>query len=213
MCLGDGAARQPLHTVRGGAAHGRQRLEAEQIRDQPLYAAGLLVEDFGGPSVKPYQPEGYWAQLNFPLRRWRADEGEGLHRRSLYTFWCRTFTHPAMLAFDAPSRERCTSERARSNTPLAALALLNDPIHVEAARVLAERVLTDAGTSAEDRMTALWERVLQRAPSDSELTVAFALVSLRAVSRPAAPMMRDKRTWLRLGAASLANGCLSFCAG
>ena len=167
------------HAARRDELFGRQarfRLDAEFIRDGALLASGLLDRRVGGASVRPYQPAGYWSHLNFPRRTYQASEGSDLYRRALYGHWQRQFVHPSLAAFDAPSRERCTSERARSNTPLAALALLNDPIHVEAARVLAERVLTDAGTSAEDRMTALWERVLQRAPSDSELSTMVALV-------------------------------------
>ena len=154
----------------------RFRLDAEFIRDGALLASGLLDRRVGGASVRPYQPEGYWSHLNFPRRTYQASEGPDLYRRALYGHWQRQFVHPGLAAFDAPSRERCTSERPRSNTPLAALALLNDPIHVEAARVLAERVLTDAGASAEDRVTALWERVLQRPPTHSERSRMVALV-------------------------------------
>ena len=167
------------HAARRDELFGRQarfRLDAEFIRDGALLASGLLDRRVGGASVRPYQPAGYWSHLNFPRRTYQASDGPDLYRRALYGHWQRQFVHPSLAAFDAPSRERCTSERARSNTPLAALALLNDPIHVEAARVLAERVLTDAGASAEDRMTALWERVLQRAPTDSERARMVALV-------------------------------------
>lgn len=167
------------HAARRDELFGRQarfRLDAEFVRDGALLASGLLDRRVGGASVRPYQPAGYWSHLNFPRRTYQASDGPDLYRRALYGHWQRQFVHPSLAAFDAPSRERCTSERARSNTPLAALALLNDPIHVEAARVLAERVLTDAGASAEDRMTALWERVLQRAPTDSERARMVALV-------------------------------------
>ena len=100
------------------ARQGRWRVEAEFIRDTALQLARLLVLDqVGGRSVKPYQPAGYWRHLNFPARKWQADKGEQLYRRGLYTFWCRTFLHPSMLAFDATSREECTAQRARSNIP------------------------------------------------------------------------------------------------
>ena len=167
------------HAARRDELFGRQarfRLDAEFIRDGALLASGLLDRRVGGASVRPYQPAGYWSHLNFPRRTYQASEGSDLYRRALYGHWQRQFVHPSLAAFDAPSRERCTSERARSNTPLAALALLNDPIQVEAARVLAERVLTGAGASAEDRVTALWERVLQRTPTDSERARMVALV-------------------------------------
>src|SRR5262249_26979879 len=122
------------------ARQARFRLDAEVVRDNALAVSGLLVRRVGGKSVKPYQPPGYWAHLNFPVREWQNDSGESLYRRGLYTYWCRTFLHPSLLAFDAPSREECTVERARSNTPQQALVLLNDPSYVEAARVLAERI-------------------------------------------------------------------------
>lgn len=122
------------------------RIEAEFVRDTALSLSGLLVSGrVGGQSVKPYQPAGYWQHLNFPKREWQADQGEQLYRRSLYTFWCRTFPHPSLVAFDAPSREECTAERPRSNIPQQALVLLNDPIFVEAARCFAERILRQPG--------------------------------------------------------------------
>ncbi len=158
------------------ARQGRFRLDAEFVRDGALASSGLLAPTLGGPSVKPYQPEGYWAQLNFPLRRWRADAGEGLHRRSLYTFWCRTFTHPALLAFDAPSREECVSARNRANTPQQALVLLNDPSFVEAARVLAQAVVAREARP-EERVARLFERVLTRAPRAEEEALVLELVA------------------------------------
>ena len=112
----------------------RFRLDAEMIRDNALAVSGLLVHKIGGPSVKPYQPAGYWQYLNFPKREWENDKGENQYRRGLYTYWQRTFLHPSLAAFDAPSREECTVDRPRSNTPQQALVLLNDPTYVEAAR-------------------------------------------------------------------------------
>src|SRR5207249_9635928 len=145
---------------------GRQsafRLDAELVRDNALAVSGLLVRRLGGPSVKPYQPAGYWAMLNFPKREWQNDKGENLYRRSLYTYWCRTFPHPSFVAFDAPSREECTVERPRSNTPLQALVLLNDPTYVEASRVFAERILKGADTT-EKRIAFAYRHALNRAP-------------------------------------------------
>ena len=118
------------------ARQGRFRLDAEKVRDNALAVSGLLSPRIGGPTVKPYQPAGYWDYLNFPQRQWQDDHGESQYRRGLYTFWQRTFLHPSLLAFDASTREECTVDRPRSNTPLQALALLNDPTYVEAARCL-----------------------------------------------------------------------------
>src|SRR5438105_4809479 len=127
------------------ARQARYRLDAEMVRDNALAVSGLLSQHIGGSTAKPYQPAGYWALLNFPTREWQKDAGLGLYRRGLYTYWCRTFLHPSLAAFDAPCREECTVERPRSNTPLQALVLLNDPIYVEAARAFAERILLDGG--------------------------------------------------------------------
>jgi hypothetical protein len=135
-----------------------------------------LVTKVGGPSVHPYQPPGYWAYLNFPMREWQNDTGEELYRRGLYTHWQRQYLHPSLLAFDAPSREECTADRARSNTPLQSLALLNDPTYVEAARALAERTLKDGGDSTESRVRWLFRRVLSRAPKPQETQILAALL-------------------------------------
>ena len=128
------------------ARQGRWRVEAEFVRDGALKIAGMLNDgELGGESVKPYQPAGYWQHLNFPKRTWKASEDGDLYRRSVYTFWCRTFLHPSMVAFDAPSREECTAERARSNIPQQALVMLNDPIFVEASRVFGGRIAEQKG--------------------------------------------------------------------
>jgi hypothetical protein len=145
------------------ARQSRFPLDAEMIRDNALAVSGLLVRKMGGKSVKPYQPPGYWAYLNFPKREWVHDKGEDQYRRGLYTYWCRTFPQPSMLAFNAPSREECTVERPRSNTPLQALALLNDPTYVEAARAFAERILreAEAGSPLDARDAAAIEQRIQ----------------------------------------------------
>ena len=150
------------------ARQGRWRLDAEMVRDQALAASGLLVQTIGGVSAKPYQPAGYWAQLNFPKRVYKHDTDDRQYRRGVYVHWQRTFLHPSLLAFDAPVREECTARRARSNTPLQALVLLNDPTYVEAARVLAERVMLDGGRTFNDRLQSVWRRVLARKPSSHE---------------------------------------------
>ncbi|MBI3417385.1 MAG: PSD1 domain-containing protein [Verrucomicrobia bacterium] len=146
----------------------RFRLDAELVRDNALAVSGLLVEKLGGPSAHPYQPEGYYAALNFPRREYAPDTGDNLYRRGLYTHWQRTFLHPSLLAFDAPSREECTVNRVNSNTPLQALVLLNDPIYVEAARVFAENILRKSGRDFDQRLKWAYERALARAPSAQE---------------------------------------------
>jgi hypothetical protein len=151
------------------------RLEAEMVRDNALAVSGLLVDKVGGPSVKPYQPDGYWDQLNFPKRTYVSDHGDSEYRRGLYTFWCRTYAHTSLLAFDAPSREECTVERVNSNTPMQALALLNDPTYVEAARTLAEQVVRKGGASVKDRINWTYLRTLDRKPSSEEFKLLYDL--------------------------------------
>ncbi|MFN0053139.1 MAG: PSD1 and planctomycete cytochrome C domain-containing protein [Planctomycetales bacterium] len=157
------------------ARQGRFRLDAEMVRDNALAIGGLLVDQVGGPSARPYQPGGYWAYLNFPVREWQADQGAGLYRRGLYTYWCRTFLHPSLKAFDAPTREECTAERPRSNTPLQALVLLNDPSYVEAARAFAERVLRLGGDRPETRLEFAFEQALTRPIRDAERELLMRL--------------------------------------
>jgi hypothetical protein len=157
------------------ARQNRWRLPAEMVRDTALSLSGLLVNDVGGPSVKPYQPEGYWMHLQFPRRTWQADTGDSQYRRGLYTWWQRTFLHPSLLAFDAPTREECTAQRVRSNTPLQALALLNDPTYVEAARKFAERILKDGGATVDERIAFAFRQATSRPPSKEEAAVIAGL--------------------------------------
>ncbi|MGQ0635064.1 MAG: PSD1 and planctomycete cytochrome C domain-containing protein [Planctomycetaceae bacterium] len=157
------------------ARQGRYRLDAETVRDNALAVSGLLVRRLGGASVRPYQPGGYWAYLNFPPREWKNDAGDGLYRRGLYTYWCRTFLHPSLKAFDAPTREECNADRPRSNTPLQALALLNDPSYVEAARAFAERVLREGGSDVPARLDYAYIQALSRKPRPEEITLLSAL--------------------------------------
>ncbi|MEC7697105.1 MAG: DUF1553 domain-containing protein, partial [Planctomycetota bacterium] len=126
---------------------------------------------------RPYQPEGYLAHLNFPPRTYKHDEGENQYRRGLYTFWQRTFLHPAMALFDAPSREECTVARPQSNTPLQALLLLNDPSYVEAARALAVRILREGGNDDAARLEYLFQRALARNIESAEREVLIALLT------------------------------------
>jgi hypothetical protein len=150
------------------ARQNRFRVDAELVRDVALSVSGLLNEDFGGPSVKPYQPEGYYMTMNFPKREYSASRGRDLYRRGVYTLWQRSFLHPTMTTFDAPTREECAVNRTNSNTPLQALVLLNDPIFVEAARVFAQNAVAEGGTSSEDRIQWAFLRAAGRAPSEVE---------------------------------------------
>jgi mono/diheme cytochrome c family protein len=146
----------------------RFRLSAEVIRDQALFASGLLVEKLGGPSVRPYQPAGLSRELG--AEAYVQDHGPSLYRRSLYTFWKRTVTPPAMTAFDAPGRESCTVRETRTNTPLQALNLMNDVTYVEAARVLAERIMKEAATP-EQRLTLAFRLLTAHPPKPAEMRV------------------------------------------
>jgi hypothetical protein len=156
------------------ARQSRFRYDAEFVRDNALAVSGLLVKKIGGPSVFPYQPPGYWSYLNFPTREWQNSTGEGLYRRGLYTHWQRSFLHPSLLAFDATSREECTAERPRSNTPLQALVLLNDPTYVEAARALAAKAVALEGDAA-SRLEYVYQQTLQRSPREAEAKALIAL--------------------------------------
>ncbi|MBS1709618.1 MAG: DUF1549 domain-containing protein, partial [Armatimonadetes bacterium] len=133
----------------------RFRLPGEVIRDQALYVSGLLHEKLGGPSVRPYMPDAVWDETNVygNLRNYMHDKGPGLYRRSLYTIWKRTAAPPNMLLFDVPSREACRVRRARTDTPLQALTLLNDVTYVEASRVLAQRMMKEGGKTASSRLS------------------------------------------------------------
>ena len=158
------------------ARQGRWRIEAEMVRDSALQVSGLLVPRIGGPSVRPYQPDGYWENLNFPQRGYDASSGGDQYRRGLYTWWQRSYVHPSMLAFDAATREECAAERNRSNIPQQALVLLNDPSYVEAARSFAARILREGFGDDTARLTWAWRQALARAPLDSELSALRRLL-------------------------------------
>jgi hypothetical protein len=129
----------------------------------------------GGPSVYPHQPPGYWSFLNFPPREWDDSSGEDQYRRGLYTWWQRSFLHPSLIAFDAPTREECVAERTRSNVPQQALVLLNDPTYVEAARAFGRRIEEEGGESLERRIDWAFLRALSRPPSEEEVEILRAL--------------------------------------
>ena len=154
----------------------RYRLDAEMIRDQALAASGLLVPRIGGPSVKPYQPDGVWFAVGYTrsnTARFVQDHGDKLYRRSLYTFWKRTAAPPSMEVFNAPAREFCVVQRERTNTPLQALTLMNDPQIIEAARHLATNTIKACGDNIRGRVNHITLRVLARKFDDDE----FALIS------------------------------------
>jgi hypothetical protein len=153
------------------ARQSRIRLDAEMVRDNALAASGLLSLTMGGPSVYPHQPPGYWSYLNFPPREWDDSTGEDQYRRGLYTWWQRSFLHPSLLAFDAPTREECVAERTRSIVPQQALALLNDPTYVEAARAFARRIEDEGGDSFEARIDWAFRRALSRPPREEEVGI------------------------------------------
>lgn len=154
----------------------RFRMTGEMIRDQALAAGGLLVEKIGGPSVRPYMPAGVWDETNRygDLLNYKADTGEGLYRRTMYTIWKRTAAPPTLLMMDAPSREICAVKRSRTNTPLQSLALLNEVTFVEAARKLAERTMNEAGKSPADRIKYAFRLVTAREPNARELEILEA---------------------------------------
>jgi hypothetical protein len=151
----------------------RFRLDAEEIRDNALYVSGLLVEKMGGHSVKPYQPSGIWEAVGYTTSntaKFTQDKGEALYRRSLYTFWKRTAPPPYLTTFDAPSREKYCVRRERTDTPLQALVVMNDPCYVEAARHFGARMLEEK-SNPDDRLDFAFQLVTARHPSVDEKTV------------------------------------------
>lgn len=154
----------------------RFRLPAEFVRDNALAISGLLVQKVGGPSVKPYQPAGYYRHLNFPTRKYSQHNDERQWRRGLYVHWQRQFLHPMLKAFDAPRREECTAQRPRSNTPLASLTLLNDPTFVEAARAFAARIMTEVSED-ESRLDIAFRLAVSRKPDDVEREILLNLLT------------------------------------
>ncbi|MBX3442466.1 MAG: PSD1 domain-containing protein [Planctomyces sp.] len=155
----------------------RFRVDAEVVRDSALAVSGLLQHRLGGKSVKPYQPDGLWEAVAFTssnTNAYQRDTGEGLYRRSMYTFWKRTSPPAALTTFDAPSRENCTAQRPRTNTPLQALALMNDEQYVEASRFLAERMIREGGGRAGERLELGFRLITARRPCEAERAVLQA---------------------------------------
>ena len=167
----------------------RQRLSAEVIRDQALALSGLLDPKIGGPSVRPYMPEGVWDETSRygDLRGYKPDTERGLYRRTLYTIWKRTAAPPTMLLFDSPSRETCTVKRARTNTPLQALALLNEVTYLEAARVFAQRMIQEGGATPAERIAWAFQTALSRPPDARESAILTEGLARHLARYQAAP--------------------------
>ena len=162
--------RDPKNTMLARGA--RFRLPAEMIRDNALAISGLLIDRIGGPSVRPYQPAGLWDDVVYGnVPRFEQDHGDKLYRRSLYTYWKRSVPPPNLQVFDAPSREACVLQRSRTNTPLAALVLMNDSTFVEAARKLAERAMSEAGQTDKDRLMFMLRLATSRSASAKEMSL------------------------------------------
>ncbi len=159
------------------ARQSRFRIDAEMVRDSALAISGLLVLDPTAESVKPYQPAGYYRHLNFPKRTYQMHNDTRQWRRGVYVHWQRQFLHPMLKAFDAPSREECTAQRPRSNTPLASLTLLNDPTFVEAARVFAARILIEGGDTSDTRLDYAFRQAVSRKPDSFERALLLRLLT------------------------------------
>jgi hypothetical protein len=164
----------------------RHRLSAETIRDNALAVSGLLDDEIGGRSVKPYQPAGLWEEMafgdGFSEQSYVQSHGKDLYRRSMYTFWKRTVPPAAMATFDAPDREKCVARRAVTNTPLQALVTLNDPTYVEAARAMAQRTLLEGGKDVASRIVYAFRLALARKPSAQETQVLRGLLSQQLIN-------------------------------
>ncbi len=174
-----------------------RRLSAEMLRDSALFAGGLLAELLGGLPAKPYQPPGLWKGQNAFLPQYVPDQGAGLYRRSLYTFWRRTSPPPNMLAFDAPGREVCVVRRQTTSTPLQPLVLLNDPQYVEAARALGERMLRAADSTLADRLILGFRLAATRRPTPRELSILEELYRRQLDVYRSEP--EDAKTLLKIG--------------
>ena len=183
------------------ARQSRYRLQAEMVRDTALSIAGLLVKDVGGASIKPYQPAGYYRHLNFPQRRYYHHGDRRQWRRGVYVHWQRQFLHPALKAMDAPSREECTAQRSRSNTPIGAFPVANDPTYVEAARVFTTRVLREGGNTFDSRLSLAFRLALSREPDPLESRVLRELLGKSRKRFEKDP--EDARRFVEIGQAKL----------
>jgi hypothetical protein len=173
----------------------RFRMDAEMVRDEALAVSGLLVTKVGGKSVKPYQPPGLWEAIGYSgsnTVHFVQDHGDALYRRSLYTFWKRTSPPPSLTTFDAPSREECVVRRGRTNTPLQALALLNEEQYVEAARHLAERMMREGGRKSADRIALGFRLATSRQPTADELRIFQTLYDAQSAAYGQNPQAATK---------------------
>jgi mono/diheme cytochrome c family protein len=179
----------------------RFRLDAETVRDNALAAGGLLARGVGGPSVRPYQPPGLWEQVavgkGYSSQSYAQDRGPDLYRRGLYTYWKRSMPPPALTAFDAPTRELCTASRPRTNTPLQALVLMNDPTFVEAGRALAQRALREGGLDSQGKLRYLFRLGTSRYPTPAELHILSEVHGQQEANYRRRP--RDAAALVRVG--------------
>jgi hypothetical protein len=149
----------------------RQRLDAELIRDNALAIAGILNPTIGGKSIKPAQPDGTWEINEMSGYKYTKSTGADLYRRGLYVYWRRSTVYPSFVTLDAPTREFCIAQRAKTSTPLQSLVLMNDPVFVEAARAFAQRILRDGPADDAQRLSYAWQLALARQPSPEELAI------------------------------------------
>ena len=174
----------------------RFRLPAEMLRDNALAVSGLLAEKIGGPGVYPYQPKGLWEEIAygdvFSAQTYSPDHGDSLYRRSMYSFWKRTSPPPSLMTFDAPDREKCSVRRTVTNTPLQALALLNDPTYVEAARALAGRMLTEGGRDTSQRIALGFRLATGRKPAAPDVNLLRGLIHSELEQYQAHPEEAEK---------------------
>ena len=185
------------------ARSSRYRLNSEMIRDNILFSSGLLHNELGGPSVKPYQPEGIWEAISVGLKgrgesEYIADVGDKLYRRSLYTYWRKTIPPPSMLIFDAPLKEFCEVKRVRTSTPLQALNLLNDPQMLEAARVLGYKLVEDQSLTLEKKIELAFRKIISRTPEDSEIQILLTGYNEEYDRYKASPV--EAKKYLQVGA-------------
>ena len=193
----EGLAKDPENRLL--ARFPRQRLTAEEIRDQAIFVAGMLSEELGGAPVFPYQPAGLWeerANESSTTKKYQRSQGRALYRRSLYTFWKRTAPPPLMTIFDAPDRTACSVRRSPTNTPLQALAAMNDEQCLESAKLLAARTMKESATTPE-RLTSIFRRVTGRTPLEADLHTLSAGLSVLLARYGAAP--NDAAALLRQG--------------
>jgi hypothetical protein len=181
--------RDPENRLLASGPH--NRLPAEAIRDDALALSGLLVDKIGGPSVMPYQPAGLWDDVvvgaDYPGTKYVQGHGDDLYRRSMYTFWKRTSPPPTLNAFDAPDRESCILRRPPTDTPLQALALMNDPTFIEASRKMAERAIHEGGETPDQRIAYLFELATAHQPAMDELKILRETFDRRLANFKAKP--------------------------